>query len=298
MIDVSIILVSYNTKVLTLQCIDSILHNVPSTLSYEIIVVDNASVDNSMEAVKLKFPTVKIVVNNVNMGFGYANNIGVGVSSDAKYLLFLNTDTVLTSDIFTPIIKLFTVRPEISCVSPFIVYPTKEPQSTYGVFPSITSFVFSFFKLNLVFRKYWFENLCYYNSERMSVITEVDQVVGVAMFIRKSVFLDVCGFDTDYFLYFEETDLCYRVKQKGGRIFVYPFVEVIHLLNKSMPSSLFKMKNMEKSRMIYFKKNSQSGWKWSVLISFLKHLIWGIKHWNLWETIEIFHQSYKQVKSL
>ena len=101
MVDLSIILVNYNTKELTIQCIRSIYNKVPEALQYEIILVDNASVDGTVDVVKQVYPDVIIVENKVNLGFGRANNIGVQYTHSSKYLLFLNTDTIVTEDIFS-----------------------------------------------------------------------------------------------------------------------------------------------------------------------------------------------------
>lgn len=296
----TVILVNYNTKDLTQQCIGSIYKFIPKTITYEIVLVDNASVDGSLEAINYKYPQVHTISNPKNLGFGAANNIGASYISNSKYILFLNTDAIIVSDIFTPIINLLEQDITLSAVTPFIVYPSLEPQTTYGKFPSIISFLFSFLKLKLLFRRYWNNRLSYYVDVKPDKILNVDHIVGVSMFVRKEYFDAINGFDTDYFLYFEETDLCYRLRKRGWKICVYPFVSVIHLLNKSMPSSIFKLKQMEQSRMLYFKKNSKSDitWKFVALIAMIKHTFWGIRHFALLSSLKKFWNSYRYVCKL
>lgn len=297
MLDLTIILVNYNTKDLTLQCLDSIYRWIPKLLTFEVVVVDNASVDGSVSAIRNTYHDICIIENKKNLGFGAANNIGVQKSKPSRYILFLNTDTIINVDIFTPIISLFKDDDKVSAVSPFIVYPDYTPQVTYGKYPSIYSFIFSFLKLKFLFKNYWDSRLSYYNAIRPNHIKFVDHIVGVSMFVRKSVFNKLGGFDTDFFLYFEETELCFRMKNAGGNICVFPFVDVVHLLNKSMPSSLFKLTQMEKSRMLYFKKTSPCSYKWRVaaIISCLKHIFWGCKNMKLYSSLMNFVDSYKYV---
>lgn len=297
MLDLTIVLVNYNTKELTIQCLESIYNKVPKTIQYEIVLVDNASSDGTADAIRETYSDIIVVENEMNLGFGRANNWGIKHSHLSKYLLFLNTDTIVVEDMFTPILSYMDCHSEISVMGPFIIYPTGEPQASYGTFPSIASFLFSFFKLNFVFRNFWNNRMSYYVSIRPDNITEVDHIVGVSMFIRRSTFLEVGGFDKDFFLYFEETDLCRRIKERGGHIFINPFVKVIHLLNKSMPSNLFKLTQMEKSRMLYFKKHSSHFYCYMIvcLISFMKHLIWGLSNKNLLTSMSNFIDSYKYV---
>ena len=300
MIDLTIILVSYNTRNLTLKCLHSIYEKIPSSIQYEIIIVDNNSNDGSVEAIKNLYPHVYIVQNDINLGFGAANNIGVHYARQSKYLLFLNTDTVVISDIFSPIISYMNSNNDISAVTPFIIYPDYKPQVTYGNFPSILSFVFSFFKIKYLFKKIWNNKLSYYIAIKPDKIKEVDHIVGVSMFVRRTSFVESGGFDTDYFLYFEETDLCNRIRKNGGKIFVYPYVEIIHLLNKSMPSNLFKLTHMERSRMLYFKKNCLNDYSWRItaFISLIKHTIWGIKNLKIFHSLLNYADSYKYVSRI
>ena len=102
----TVILVNYNTKDLTQQCIGSIYKFIPKTITYEIVLVDNASVDGSLEAINYKYPQVHTISNPKNLGFGAANNIGAFYISNSKYILFLNTYVIIVSDIFSLIINL------------------------------------------------------------------------------------------------------------------------------------------------------------------------------------------------
>jgi len=244
---------------------------------WEIIVVDNASTDGSIQMLEKNFPEVRCIKNTANKGFGYANNQGISVSR-YEYLLLLNSDTIIQKDIISVMKKFMDDNLSYGGITPEILFEDGSKQATYGNFPTI-----KYYLLNAlgIFRLL---PLKYRLSRALSLTVDftkpqkVPHILGVCMYLRKSIVKEVGGFDEDYFLYFEETDLCYRVQQRGFSFGVLPQISISHLLSKSSPSSLFKTKNLLMSRMLYFRKRNANGIWIIALISYLKLLIMSIKN--------------------
>lgn len=277
----SIIIVNYNTEELLINCISSIYANI-SIDNFEIIVVDNGSTDNSLSSLKERFPNVICVCNQKNRGFGTANNQGVAISK-YDYLFFLNSDTIIEHDIFSEL--LFFMQKHQSCagVTPKIYYEDKKPQNTYGNFPTILFFILNSLGILKILPKKVRNKLSIGIPVEFSCPQRVPHILGVAMFIRKKAFIEVGGFDESFFLYFEETDLCYRMTGLGYDFWVDTNVDIIHLLSKSSPSSLFKIEHMLRSRILYFKYRNVHQYKLIILkfISILKLLLLTIKYQDI-----------------
>ena len=254
---VSIVIVNYNTKELLLSCVDSIYAFHVSD-QFEIIIVDNDSSDGSVEAIRHNYPNLKVLVNERNVGFGAANNRGIN-EAIYEYILLLNSDTIIEHNILSELESFAERSDKFAGVTPQILFPDKTPQNSFGNYPSVFYFFLNACGLIRVLssnlkRKYSIG--LEYNSMEPTI---VPHILGVAMFLRKDVFVEVGGFDEKYFLYFEETDLCYRITQKGYKFYINPKVFVLHFLSKSSPSSTFKTYHMMRSRIYYFKKNIKSG---------------------------------------
>lgn len=261
---VSIILVNYNTKDYTLQCISSI-YKFTKDIDYEVIVVDNNSTDFSVEAIKQKFPEVILIKNSENKGFGAANNIGIRYSNK-KYVFLLNTDTELVENTVLELfnrMEVFLLK-KVICCGVNIVYPDFESQESYGNYPSLTGVLFGMSGLSRVFKDFYNKHLVTGKACDFIEAKEVKHIVGVAMFINRDILKNEVGlFDEDFFLYFEETELCNRIVKHNFKIFLFPDLKIVHHLSKSMPSSLQKHIFFERSRYLYFKK---TGMKFPSLI--------------------------------
>lgn len=273
---VSIIIVNYNTKDLILNCIKSIYAH-HDRKQFEIIVVDNHSTDDSVSALSIHYPDIKIIINKENKGFGSANNQGVN-EAIYEYVLLLNSDTIIEFDILTELEQFMGKHKNCAGVSPEILYPDKIKQNTYGNYPTISFCLLNALQL-LPFctqrykQKYAIGLPSYFKEPAI-----VPHIIGVSMFLRKDAFKQVGGFDENFFLYFEETDLCYRIQELGYKFYVNPHVYVLHLLSKSSPNSIFKTKHLLKSRIYYFKKRKTKGIWIIKCISSIKLLIESIRH--------------------
>lgn len=255
-IDVSIILINYNTLEETNQCIESIFNHTKG-VSFEIIVVDNASPDNSGNKLsKIWGQKIKVILNNENVGFGIANNIGVS-HSKGKYLFLLNTDTILLNDIITKLHYFYQNHPLYPVIGSILVDKNENENTSFGTFPNF---------INTILQNY---GIFINNNHKVSLKNNqrreckdcylVDYVLGADMFMSKFVFDNGKGFDPSFFLFFEESDLQYRIANgKKKKMAIVKDTKLVHLVNTSMkkrPSFFIKKVNLQ-SQLIYFKKHA------------------------------------------
>lgn len=246
--DVSIILVSYNTKELTRNCIKSIYEKAQG-LKYDIWLIDNASSDGSQEMIKEEFPDVKLIESSENLGFGRANNLAIK-QSEAKYMFLLNTDTVLVNNA-VKILFDFMEKPENSDVGGCggqLYNSDMSLQDSVGEFDTLeklrkkalgsdfnrTMFRFKhIFKTKIKNQKETQENRSYI----FSLDYEPDFIIGADLMLRKSA-LDQAGvFDDSFFVFGEEAELCFRLKKNGFRIKFVPKSSIIHFGGASSSKS-------------------------------------------------------------
>ena len=257
---VSIIIVNYNCEGHTCNCIDSI-YKYTKDVSFEIIVVDNASNVYSVDTIAKRFPDVKIIVNKENRGFGAANNIGVH-NALGKYLFFLNPDTILLSDAVGVFLDfLEKANQDVACCGGNLVRVDGLPNKSYGNFPSVLQ-QFSDIGFRKLYKKLHSEKLAMGKVCDFTDIRTVDYLVGAAFFINKLVFERIGGFDEAFFMYYEETDLFFRLNKAGYKSFLLPSVKIIHLegvtVESREPFNYIMWEMMEKSRYYFFTKNR--GW--------------------------------------
>lgn len=252
--DVSIILVNYNTKSLTLECVNSIVSKT-NDLSYEIIVVDNDSTDGSKELLS-KDQRIIFVESGTNGGFGKGNNIGVSVAS-GKYLFFLNTDTFLLNNAIKDLFDYCETHSNdnLGVVGSWLLKSDKTVTTSCAAYPSVWStwkHLFRYFHINQDYTKSKYSN---------KKAVDIEVVTGADMFIRKDVFISVNGFDEDYFMYTDEVDLQYRIIKKGYINKIIQGPQIIHLEGSSSGSknatkaSFFVMYSMRRGRSLFYRKN-------------------------------------------
>lgn len=254
---VSIIIVNYNTKELLKQCITSI-YSCTKNIVFEIIVVDNASDDGTSQMLKSEYSNVILIESKVNLGFGRANNLGVEHAS-GNYIFLLNSDTILIENSILTFIEYFEKEndPFLAIVGCKLLNIQHEPDVSYGNFPTIYQELFEFGP-SKIFKKFYMEKLSRSIIGIGEKIKEVDYIMGAAMFMKKSVFDNIGGFDKDFFLYYEETELCYRLRQNGYKIVWNPNTSIIHYIGASGKSSdkinYWILEQLHKSKYIYYKK--------------------------------------------
>lgn len=253
--DVTIIFVNYKTKDLTINAINSVIEKTEG-ISYEIFVVDNASNDGSIEAIEKQFPNINIIKSEINGGFGYANNLAIK-QAKGKYILCLNTDTLLINNAIK-IMFDFMEREENSNVGAcggFLIDNDLLPVHCGGRLPSLKEIVWKL-GLRQIFKNYY-KNHISMNliSDDNNINKKIEYITGADIFFRKSVLDKVGLFDENFFMYYEETDLCKRIWDSGYTIKFVPTAQIIHLEGASTKSSIKKLKMIKKSEFYYFKKH-------------------------------------------
>jgi N-acetylglucosaminyl-diphospho-decaprenol L-rhamnosyltransferase len=231
--DVSIIIVSYNTAHLIADCLKSAQNS--SGIKNEIFVVDNASSDNSVELIAARFPAVKLIANKDNKGFGAANNQGLLICN-GRYVIFLNPDTTIAQDTLQKAVSYMDENKHIGLAGAKILHPDGSLQASVSY-------------------KYPGEKFAI--GELACLPGEIACVLGAFMIARKSLLIDLHGFDEDFFLYGEDQDLCWRIREKGYSVGFIEAAEVLHWGGqseiKTPPAALFEKKL--KAEYLFYKKH-------------------------------------------
>lgn len=238
--ELSIIILSFNTKDLLRDCLDS-LEKVRDEISFEVIVADNGSIDGSLEMVKAEFPWVIALNNKKNLGFAKGNNAAKKIAK-GKYILFLNSDTVVYKDVLKESVRFIKTDQKIGAMTCKLVLANgKIDKDIRRRFP--TPWV-SFSRLVLGSgRLYWYEDV----SENKT--HEVDAIQGAYHLSPKKVLDEANWFSEDYFLDGEDIDLCWKIRAKGFKIFYYPKVKILHLKGASKGKNETKEKVPLSSRL-------------------------------------------------
>lgn len=212
---VSVVILNWNGKKFLQTCLSSL-----GKLKYpsvEIIVVDNNSSDDSVSYIKKNFPRVSVIASRTNNGFAKGNNIGAKRAS-GKYLLFLNNDTKVTPDFLAPMVDACERDAAIGCIQPEMrVMKTPELLDEAGAYLTPSGFLYHY-----GYRKK-------YTKAEYRNTREVFSAKGACIFIPKRVFNSVGGFDKDFFIFFEETDLCHRIWLSGHRVLYMPKSYIFHV---------------------------------------------------------------------
>jgi len=242
--DLSIIIVSWNVRDLLRKCLLSVnseqstvnsqqsASTVHCSLFTEILVVDNASRDGTVEMLRSEFPNVRVIANSENVGFTRGNNQALAVAQ-GRYLFLLNPDTELRPGALQALMEYMDAHPRVGIAGPQLLYRDGTLQSSRRRFPTLeTAFLEStklqqWFPHNRILTRY------YMLDTRDDATQEVDWINGAAMFVRRVVYEQIGGFDESFFMYSEELDWCYRAKQAGWQIVYLPTAQVVHHEGKS-----------------------------------------------------------------
>lgn len=248
-IDVSIIIVNYNTRQLLINCLTSIQERTLG-INYEIIVVDNNSSDNSLEEVRKRFKSVNIFNSGSNLGFGKANNLGIKIAS-GRNIFFLNSDTLLINNAVKILSDYLDKNEKIGiCGGNLFNNELKEANSFCRIMPGIFSEI-NVMSLTKISKLIYGRNSSFnYTSNPLNVA----YITGADMMVPKRILDIVGGFDPDFFLYYEETELTNRVKKAGYLVNSLPQAKIIHLEGASSKNISWKTDVYNRSRKIYYKK--------------------------------------------
>lgn len=256
--DVTVIIINYNTPQLTIESIQSVISHTKS-VSYEIVVIDNASSDNSVQLIAEAYPEdIIFIKNDVNVGFGKANNQGIEIAN-GEFVFLLNSDAFLTSNALLDFVTFMhkAENEKVAFCGAELYTGRKDTIVSYGNFPSLLE-AFSSIGFYLFYKKYYQEYISAGVTNRDQRVRQVDYINGADMFIRKSCIDEIGSFDRDFFLYFEETELTYRFRKHGYTAYILPYVKIIHLGSGSQQTrkkfNYVNFKHYCKGRDLFFKK--------------------------------------------
>jgi GT2 family glycosyltransferase len=249
MVDLSIIIVNWNTRQLLLDCLRSIYGTVRK-VSFEVSVVDNGSADGSVEAVARSYPDVTIIANGRNEGFAKANNIAMR-RMQGEYAVLLNSDTLLREGSLDGMHAFMQSHPEAGLCGPQLLYGDGRKQTSTGTFPRVLSEYTSASLVRLLSPDKHPGKEPGYRGP-----TPVDFIIGACMFARKSAIDDVGMLDEEYFFYYEEIDWCFRMNRAGWQVYHIPDIEIVHFGGQSTRDINLRARvESWRSRYLYFRKS-------------------------------------------
>ncbi|NOX90112.1 MAG: glycosyltransferase, partial [Calditrichaeota bacterium] len=267
---ISVIIVNFNVREFLEQALDSVrraLKDIPS----EVIVVDNASVDGSVQMIRQRFPQVILIENKENVGFSAANNQGLDIAR-GKFMVLLNPDTVVQEDTFTKLLKFFDKTPDASAATCKILNPdgTFSVDCRHSIPTPLTAFwkvigLARLFPKSKIFGRY---NLTYLDENQCY---PVEAISGSFMMIRRETVQKVGKLDEDFFMYCEDIDYCHRINKAGGKIYYVPDSQIVHYKGESTKkNNLDYVITFNHSLYKFYKKHYQQKYvypfKWLILL--------------------------------
>lgn len=259
--ELSIIILNYKTKVLTINCINSIIEQYKKELTdnkFEIILLDNNSKDQSIEDFrKLKVPGLTIVESKENLGFAKGCNLGAKHAS-GEYLLFLNSDTLIKDQGFVKMVDYFKSNKNIGVLGGKLKNADGTSQPSSGKF-------YNLFNLTLMLLGFEKKGLL---RESPNEIKKVDWVSGASFMIKRDLFNKLGGFEKEIFMYMEDMELCFRAKLKGLPTYFYPNIMLFHL-ERGSSDKTFAILNIYKGILIFYKKHKPK-WQYYIVRFMLK----------------------------
>lgn len=260
MIDLSIAIVSYNTKEVLIDCIRSVQART-TTITYEVIVVDNDSQDGTVAALKDAYPGMRIVANSENRGFAKAVNQALGVSR-GRHVLLLNSDTIVRDQALATMVAYLDDHPDVGAVS--CKQWTGDGHLTQSCFP------FPSIRDHL-FHSALFQRLAP-TTQAAAAAThavdcmqsqDVDWANGACLMVRRSLLQQLDGLDEAFFMYFEDVDLCWRLRQQGCRVRHLAEAEIVHFIGRSSGRDRERLQLVwEFSRILYIEKHFSPVKRW------------------------------------
>jgi N-acetylglucosaminyl-diphospho-decaprenol L-rhamnosyltransferase len=291
-VDLTIVIVSWNVRDLLRHCLRSItdtgywvldtqdpafnLQSSISNIQLEIIVVDNASTDGSPEMVRAEFPLVRLVANAENRGFTAANNQGLALGQ-GRFLLLLNPDTEVVDDALAAMVGYMDDHSDVGALGPQLRYPDGSLQPSRRRFPTLATALLE----STVLQQWWADNRVlrrYYMADTPAdAIQPVDWVVGACLVVRRQVYEQVGGLDEGFFMYSEELDWCKRIKDAGWAVVYFPTATVLHHEGKSSEQVVpARHIYFQSSKVRYFRKHhgvlQAETLRWFLLATYLYQL--------------------------
>jgi hypothetical protein len=225
--DLSVIILSFNTRELTLACVQSVFA-AQDDLTLEVIVVDNASSDGTIEALRAAWPGARIIANDHNLGFARGNNAGLR-AAHGRCLMLLNSDTLAQPGALGALVKFMDAHPDAGACGPMLLNEDGSLQPSGRPLPSVWRLFVDMTKLYRLWQRDVFEQ----RGRDYTQVGRVGEVSGAALLIRREAYERVGGLDEKLFAYYEDVDLCKRIGDAGYVIYYVPDAKVIHLWKRS-----------------------------------------------------------------
>lgn len=270
MLDLAIVIVNYNVAPLLRRCLQSVFAS-KGPYSFRVCVVDNNSQDDSVEMVRKEFPDVKLIANQVNIGYPAANNqglraLGVGGDEEPRYALLLNPDTEVPPDAFAHLLVYIDRHEDVGVVGPKLILPDGSLDlACRRGFDSMSALVYRMVGLSRLFprsRRFARYNMTYLDENQLA---EVDSVVGAFMLVRVAALREVGLLDARFWMYGEDLDWAKRIKDAGWRIMYNPEVTVLHVKRASSRQNPRAQTEFYRAMLIFYYKHYRSS------TSFLLH---------------------------
>lgn len=263
--DLSIIIVSWNVRDLLLQCIQSIFDS-ETVSTFEVWVVDNASTDGSPYQIKKQFPQVHLIENLNNVGFASANNQAIS-ACEGKYILLLNPDTRVYAGAFDHLVQFLDAHPTAGAAGSRLLNPDGSLQASCFPFPTLGREFWRLFHLDKILP------LALYRQDVWDINQprQVDVVQGTSIILRRTALDQVGLLDESYFVYTEETDLCYRLHKAGWSLYWVPTSRVVHYGGQSTRQIAQQMfVSLYRTKTQYFRKHygKTTAWLYRVILFF------------------------------
>jgi GT2 family glycosyltransferase len=292
MLDLSIIIVNFNTKEFLKKCILSIKESVKE-VSYEVIIVDNASTDDSQSEIsnlRSQISNLKIILNNKNLGFSKANNLGIKASQNSRYVLFLNPDTIMQKRTIEEMIEFMDNHKDVGAATCKLMMLNGEiDDASHRGFPTPWNSFSHFSGLSKIFPKSKIFTGYNLGWKDLNKTHEIDVLAGAFMLVRRTAGEKAKWWDEDYFFYGEDIDFCFMLKQNGWKIYYIPDVFITHLkgvsggikaVSKEITTASNETKKLAtkwrfEAMRIFYKKHYQQKYPW--IVNFLVNLGISIK---------------------
>ncbi|MDM7998332.1 MAG: glycosyltransferase family 2 protein [Acidobacteriota bacterium] len=253
MVDISAIIVSWNTKKLTMDCIRS-LESSGGRLSIEIIVVDNASSDGSPDAIAAEFPNIVLIRNNRNLGFASANNIGIRRSTGA-YICLINSDVLVPENCLPNMIEHMEQNRNIGVLGPLMRLADGSIGDSCMRFPSVSNWFCRALALDTIFKRWRVFGGFLMTDFRYDRTHDVDVLTGWFWMVRREALQKTGLLDERFFMYGEDIEWCKRFRDAGWRVVFFPEAEAVHYCGKSSAKAPTRFYvEMQRANMQYFAK--------------------------------------------
>jgi len=242
--DLSIIIINYKTKDLTLQTLDSVFKADPPPGKMEVFLIDNHSQDATPAAVKQQFPQVKQILSSTNLGFAGGNNLGLR-QAKGKYVLLLNSDTVIAKDSLVKMIDYMNSNPQVGLATCRVeLFNRRIDPASHRGFPTPWASLTYYLGLEKLFPHVKLFSQYHQGWKDLTQVHEIDSPVGAFFFLRKSALNQVGLLDEAFFMYAEDLDLAFRIKKSGWQVMYVPLTTITHLKGASGINSTDKSKKI------------------------------------------------------